>query len=185
MEQRNDELMHYGRKGMKWGEHIYGKKYPASETRRQVESSKQNYKSSKQNYKTAKRKFDRSYNEAQSYSSRHPVTQYIRKSRREESNALWEQADKDLAETRASKQAYKDAKSQYKTAKDNRKDEINRTSRNLVLDNDVNPNAARYIAKNLVDNNMTIEEAEKKYKTERTRNTIIGVMAVVGAYVVL
>ena len=49
MEQRNDELMHYGRKGMKWGEHIYGKKYPASETRRQVETTKQNYKSSKQN----------------------------------------------------------------------------------------------------------------------------------------
>lgn len=54
-----------------------------------------------------------------------------------------------------------------------------------MLDNDVNPNAARYIAKNLVDNNMTLEEAEKKYKTERTRNTMIGVMAVVGAYVVL
>ena len=182
---KNDELMHYGRKGMKWGEHIYGKKYPASETRRQVESSKQNYESSKQNYKTAKRKFDRSYNEAQSYSSRYPVTQYTKKSRREESNALWKQVDKDRAEKRASKQAYKDAKSQYKTAKDNRKDEINRTSRNLVLDNDVDPKASRYIAKNLVDNNMTLEEAEKKYKTERTRNTMIGVMAVVGAYVVL
>lgn len=25
MGQRNDELMHYGRKGMKWGEHIYEK----------------------------------------------------------------------------------------------------------------------------------------------------------------
>ena len=170
---------------MKWGEHIYGKKYPASETRRQVESSKQNYKTTKKKQKRAKEKVDRSYNEAKRYSSSHPVIKKKKKSRREESNALWKQVDKDLAEKRASKQAYKDAKSQYKAAKDNRKDEINRTSRNLVLDNDVNPNAARYIAKNLVDNNMTIEEAEKKYKTERTRNTMIGVMAVVGAYVVL
>ena len=182
---KNDELMHYGRKGMKWGEHIYGKKYPASETRRQVESSKQNYESSKQNYKTAKRKFDRSYNEAQSYSSRYPVTQYTRKSRREESNALWKQADKDLAEKRASKQAYKDAKSQYKAAKDNRKDEIDRTSRKLVLDNDVDPKVSRYIAKNLVDNNMTLEEAQKRYRTERNRNIVIGALAAVGAYIVI
>ena len=163
MEQRNDELMHYGRKGMKWGEHIYRKEYEASETRRQVDSAKQEYKTAKKNYKTA----DKNYKDAKTeYGKRYAKTNFY-------------------SPKKESRKEYESAKARYESAKARREAEIESTAKQISIDNYVNVKESKGVAKYMVDNNMSIEEAQKRYRTERNRNIVIGALAAVGAYIVI
>ena len=163
MEQRNDELMHYGRKGMKWGEHIYRKEYPVSETRRQVDSAKQEYKTAKKNYKTA----DKNYKDAKAeYGKRYAKTNFD-------------------SPKKESRKEYESAKARYESAKAKRETEIESTAKQISMDNYVNVKESKGVAKYMVDNNMSIEEAQKIYRTERNRNIVIGALAAVGAYIVI
>ena len=49
----NDELMHYGRKGMKWGEHIYGQVKTARTNRQRKKNLAKARKAKAEKYKTA------------------------------------------------------------------------------------------------------------------------------------
>ena len=49
----NDELMHYGRKGMKWGEHIYGQVKTARTNRQRNKNLAKARKAKAEKYKTA------------------------------------------------------------------------------------------------------------------------------------
>lgn len=49
----NDELMHYGRQGMKWGQHIYGKVKASNTNRRRNKNLAKARKAKAEKYKTA------------------------------------------------------------------------------------------------------------------------------------
>ena len=49
----NDELMHYGRQGMKWGQHIYGQVKTAKTNRRRKKNLAKARKAKAEKYKTA------------------------------------------------------------------------------------------------------------------------------------
>lgn len=103
-----DYLMHYGVKGMKWGV-----RHDPERVGR-VKSAKANYKAAKKQYS---KDFDRAYN----YSSRHMISQYIKKSPTyAESNKRWETAMK-------SAEAVNKAKNKYKTEKKNNKVSLKQT----------------------------------------------------------
>ena len=96
----NDELYHYGVKGMRWG---HRKARPESELR-----------TARSNLKNARKTYNKSYNDAYSYSQRHLISQYTNSKRRSESDARWDKANRDAdAYNKASKE-YKQVKSQKK-----------------------------------------------------------------------
>lgn len=154
-------LMHYGVKGMKWG--VRRKQLPVSETRKKVDDAKADYKAAKKDY-------NKSFNKAYNYSARHLVSQFVGKKAKTESNKRWQDAH-DKADT------YRNAKTKYKEAKAERKQKISdayvKIERNtslkerFVYDTQTRAKAAKYV----VDNNMSMADANKKAKTEALRNT--------------
>lgn len=98
-----DELMHYGVPGMKWGKR---KVRPQS-----------GLDIAKSNYKTAKKEYSKSYNKAYSYSSRHPVSQFVGKKAKAESDRRWQDAYDKAENVRKAKDAYKNTKRTNKTSK--------------------------------------------------------------------
>lgn len=158
-----NELYHFGVPGMRWG---VRKKYQTSETYNKVKNAKQ---AKKQAYK----QYNKDFNKAYYFSEAHPFSQYIKKSKNyAESNKRWEKA-------RNSADKYMEAKSAYKTAKNERKTKIKNTYKDLnknaklgeklVYSKATRQKAAKYI----VDNNMTVAEATKKAKGDAWRNAAI------------
>lgn len=112
----SDELYHYGVPGMRWGH----RKSPDVATARSQ-------------YRSAYKDYNRSFNKAYSFSSRHPISQHIKRSKNyQKSNDLWndaaskaERANRAKAnlnrakkgEKIAKQQAIKNAKTSYKEAK--------------------------------------------------------------------
>ena len=96
---KDDYLMHYGVKGMKWGH----RKNPEVVAARQT-------------YRSAKKDWNKSYNKAYNYSARHPVTQYVRKKTKAESDRRWDDAQKKLDTYNKAKSDYKQAKQDYKNS---------------------------------------------------------------------
>lgn len=161
-------LMHYGVKGMKWG--VRRKQLPVSETRKKVDDAKADYKATKKSYNKA-------FNKAYNYSSRRPVGQFVNKKIKNESDRRWDDAyDK--------AKAYSTAKKQYKDAKAERKQKIkdtyNKIEKNASLKEKFVYNSATRAkaAKYVVDNNMSMADANKRAKTDAWRNTA----AIVAAY---
>lgn len=106
---RQDELNHYGVRGMKWGV----RKDPG-------------YSSARTQYKQARRAYSKAYNRAYGFSSAHPVTQWVKKSKNyNKSNELWRDAH-------AKAKAVQDAKSKMKMAKKIVKDNIIKDRKNKV-----------------------------------------------------
>ena len=162
-----NELYHHGVKGMKWG---VRKNRKTSGARSRVNSAKAEYKS-------ARKTSNKSYNNAYRYSRSHPVTQFATKKGRAKSDALWEQAVNDAKRANSTKSAYKSAKSAYKNAKRERKTAIKNTHMSInkkasfgdkfLYSDGTRKLAAKYV----VDNNMSISEANKKAKSVARRNT--------------
>lgn len=95
----NDELYHYGVKGMRWGHHksLYNNPVVTSKKRA---------------YEAAKKEYAKSNNKAYKYSRMHPIGQYVSKKKKLESNKLgMDVIDKYVA--------MRNAKKDYKTAKRN------------------------------------------------------------------
>ena len=87
----------------------------------QLDTAKKNYKKAKQDrkakikaakqqYKDSKRAYNKAYNRAEGYSSRHLVSQFIGKSQKAESNKRWNEAYAKGREMDAAKKKYKAAK---------------------------------------------------------------------------
>lgn len=102
-----NELYHHGVKGMRWG---HRKAQPVSGSRGRMQSAKADYKSAKKTY-------NKSFNKAYNYSGRHPISQFVGKKAKAESDARWDQAYKDAERMNSAKSAYKSAKKNAKTEK--------------------------------------------------------------------
>ncbi len=174
----DDYLMHYGVKGMKWG-HRKAQSLQVSDTRRRFDSAKADYKSAKKDYNKA-------YNKAYNYSNRHMVSQFISKKKSAEADKRWADAHDKALKTY-------DAKKEYKQAKQERKQQIKDTYKKIdknasfgekFLYNDATREKA---AKYVVDNNMSIKEANARAKSDAKRNTALILSAygavAVGAYI--
>ena len=100
---RQDELMHYGVPGMKWG---HKKARPLS-------ADRSRYVNAKSRYKADNKAYNKSFNKAYSYSSRHPISQYVGKKQKAESGKRWDDAYDKAVQANKSKSAMKQAKKEY------------------------------------------------------------------------
>lgn len=170
----NNELMHYGVLGMKWG-HRKANPYLT-----QMRNAKLKYKSNKNRIDSAYTRAGDAYNKA---------TKGGRIESKKANRALDAAADKWGADRKAAKAAYKAERAGIKqerhNAKVERKQRINDTynsmqknasaKEKLLYSNATRKKAAKYV----VDNNMTVKEATKKANKEAIRNTV-AFMAVYG-----
>lgn len=165
-----DYLMHYGVKGMKWGVRRATPQLATSSTRKRVDSTKADYKS-------AKKAYNKSFNKAYNYSQVHPFAAYGKGKKRAEVDRRWDDAI-DKAD------AMNKAKSDYKQAKKERKQEIRDTYRDIDRKTSLgerfvyNDATRKKAAKYMVDNNMSMKDANERAKSDAKRNTAI----ILGAY---
>ena len=99
-----NELYHYGIPGMRWG---HRKVQPNTAASRRYQSSKLAYKQSKKEYNKA-------FNKAMNYSSRRPISQFVGKKAKAESDKRWADAYDKAAKLNKDKSDYKRAKKDYK-----------------------------------------------------------------------
>lgn len=161
-------LMHYGVKGMKWGVRR-ASKLETSDIRRRFDSAKAEKKEASRTYSKS---FDKAYNK--SIAAYSPI-----KKHRDANNARWEQASKDADKYIEAKNAYKQVKKERKQAiKDTYKDiQKNATvAEKMIWSDGTRKKAAQYV----VDNNMTMQEANSRAKKDGLRNTAI-ILAAYGA----
>ena len=158
----SDELYHYGIPGMRWG---HRKARPLS-------AERSRYLNAKSQYKADNKAYSKSFNKAYSYSNRHPISQYVGKKQKAESNRLWEDAYDKATQVSKSKSAMKQVKNERKQNIKNTYNDIQKnTSRGeKLLYNDA---TRRKAAKYVVDNNMSISDAKKKANKEAIRNSAI------------
>ena len=100
----DDELMHYGIPGMRWG---HRKVQPVS-------AERSRYKSAKENYKKANRDYSKAYDKAYNYSSTHPVSQWRNGHKKAEADRRWSDAYNKGKRANQAKLEYKQAKKEYK-----------------------------------------------------------------------
>lgn len=155
-----DELSHHGVKGMKWG--VRKKREPTSDIRKKYDSTKAAYKTARKDYSKS---FDKYYRQA-------TLSPNITKKQRAKRDALlddtWEKAG-----------VVVDKRKEFKTAKNERKQAIKDTKKlvdkntklgdKLVYNDATRKRAAQY----MVDNNMSMADAQKKANRDARRNTAI------------
>ena len=169
-----EELQHYGVKGMKWG-FRRSRELSASDVRGR-------YNSAKTEYRNAKKAFNKSYNKAFNYSNMHPIGQFVSKKKKAESDRRWDDAVDKADKLNESKQTYKQVKDERKQQiKDTYKKIDKNTSfgERVVYNDATRKKAAKYV----VDNNMTMKEANDRAKSDAKRNTAI-ILAAYGAVTV-
>lgn len=110
----DDELKHYGIKGMRCG---HRKKYYNDDGSLNARGqARQTMRDSKSAYKMAKKAYGKSYDKAALYSMNRPITSRYGK-RKEKSDALWNDAKAKSKQADKAKAQYKKAKQDYELAK--------------------------------------------------------------------
>lgn len=165
-----DDILHYGVPGMKWGKR---KALTKSDIRKEYENTRSAVKQTKKAYNKA-------YNSAYNYSARHPISQYTSKKKSAEADRRWDDA---IDKAKASGEA----KKAFKTASKTRRDRINETARKFQKDAKFrdkimyNTATRKRAAKYVVDNNMSVSDANKRAKGDAWRNTAT-ILAAIGTY---
>lgn len=103
----NDELKHFGVKGMKWG---HRKKYYDSD------GNLNRLGKARQEYKTAKKEYNKSFNTAYNRSAS-PIPYALTKKGRAKTNESWDKVQSDINKYNDAKKEYKSAKQEYKDNK--------------------------------------------------------------------
>jgi hypothetical protein len=157
-----NELYHYGVKGMKWGH----RKAPT------YSDSYNDLRNKKAAYKSAKKDYNKSYNKAYNYSARHPVSQWGSGNNRVESDKRWDKAIDSAKNLNKAERQYKSAKQKNKQAIKNTYKDINKNTsfgKKLLYNEGTRKKAAKYV----VNNGMSVAEATKKAQGQALRNTAI------------
>jgi hypothetical protein len=158
----DEELYHYGVKGMKWG---HRKALPESSIARNVRETKAAAKSANKAYrKSFSKAYDNSWKQ-------------FTKKQRAANDARWDDAANKAEISNKADKAYKAAKKARKDAVKSTYKDLNKKAtlgEKLTYNNATRKQAAKYI----VDNNMSVADATKKAKGDAWRNTAI----YVGAY---
>ena len=162
----DQELAHYGVKGMRWGKRSRRPQLEKSATRQKLDATKTKKKA-------AYKEFSKAYNDY----ANNPFNGFTKKGQ-QKGNLMVEKAEK-----------YHAVKAEYKTAKRNRKAKINETrdkilnesslKEQLLYNNATRKKAAKYV----VDNNMSIADAKKKANRAAMRNTAVLLAVYGGAHV--
>lgn len=158
-------LMHYGIKGMKWGVRRNKAQLPISDTRKRFDSAKADYKS-------AKKAYNKSYNKAHNYSALHPIGQWANKKKSAEADRRWNDAIDKADKLNKAKSDYKQAK---RERKQQLKDAYSKAYKESSLGDKITWNSATYkqASKYIVDNNMTVKEANERAQKGALRNTAV------------
>ena len=150
------ELAHYGVKGMRWGKRSRRPQLEKSATRQKLDATKTKKKA-------AYKEYSKAYNDY----AHNPLNSFTKKGA-QKGNLMVEKAVK-----------YNSANAEYKSAKRDRKDKIKKTYEEIELNSSLreragyNKNTRKAAAKYVVDHNMPIAEAKKKANKEAVRNTAI------------
>ena len=112
----NNELYHFGVKGMKWG-------VRRASSNPAVSASRARMKSAKANYKAARKAANKSFNSAYNYTNKHSIGVLVKKSKhhseanKTEANKRWADSYDKMNKENAAKSKYKQAKKDYKAEK--------------------------------------------------------------------
>ena len=167
----NNELYHYGVKGMKWG---HRKALPKSDLRKRYDKAKVNKLKANAMYSV-------SYKNAYNRSS-NPIPYALTKNGRTKTNAAWERAMSDANRAIAADRKFKQVKKERKQAiKSTYKDVQKKTGfgEKMLFGNSTRKKAAKY----MVDNDMSMADAKKKANKQAIRNTAI-ILGAIGAVAV-
>lgn len=160
------ELTHYGVKGMRWGKRSRRPQLEKSATRQKLDATK-----------TKKKAAYKEYSKAYNNYAHNPLNSFTKKGA-QKGNLMVEKAKK-----------YNSANAEYKSAKRDRKDKIKKTHAKILSESSLkeqimyNESTRKKAAKYVVDNNMPISEAKKKAKKEALRNTAVLLAVYGGAHV--
>lgn len=168
-----NELYHYGVKGMKWGVRRYMNADGSLTSAGRKKYGDNEYGKTKLAVKSAKKEYNKSFNKAYNYST----TPRFTKKGKAERDRRWEDTYDKLDKLDK-------AKADYKQAKSERRANINKTHREindrasvadrLIFNDATRKKAAKYV----VDKNMKVDDAIKKANKDALRNTAV----LIGAY---
>lgn len=190
MNQKDNELKHYGVLGMKWGKRRARREstLPKSAVRRRLDETKSTYKNLKSarkerdaaiqdRYAKTVQKLEKNYKYGQNLSAKDMQRELAADNR---ARKEWEQS---AARYKSDKVT---AKAAYKEAKQARKEAINKTYKELKKNESLgkkllfNDATRKRTAQLITDYNMPLSQAKKAANKEAVRNTVL-FMTVIGA----